>query len=178
VCLPLDAMTIRAFLQIDNLPLDEAVLRRLEPAARQAHEDYMKSATPKDDSLQPWDKLSDSLKLSNYHQVLYWENVLHQHGLGVRKLKARSKNGRPLSMTRLFGGKGIRKLTEMEHGRWNVERLSYGWRYAEKKDVPKKLSPYLIPWNKVPKHIQKFDLNAIRALPKNLERIGLELYKL
>jgi ppGpp synthetase/RelA/SpoT-type nucleotidyltranferase len=178
VRLPLDTMTLRAFVQIDNLPLNEADLLRLERAARQAHEDYTKSATPKDDSLQPWDNLAPSLKLSNYHQVAYWERVLRDHGLGLRELNSRDENRRPLSMARLLGAKGISKLAEIEHGRWNVERLSLGWRYADAKDVPKKLSPYLVPWKNVPKNIQKYDLEAIRTLPKKLQQVGLELYKL
>jgi len=41
-------------------------------------------------------------------------------------------------MTAVLGEKGVRKFAEIEHGRWNVERLSYGWRYAEEKDVLKK----------------------------------------
>ena len=171
-------MTFRAFLQIDNSPLKPDDLKRLEKAARQAHEEYMKSATPKDDSLQPWDNLSDPLKLSNYHQVAYWENVLRDYGLGLCKLSSRHEHRLPLSMTRLLGGKGIKKLAEIEHGRWNVERLSYGWRYAEAKDVPNKLSPYLVSWNDVPKKIQEYDLTAIRTLPKKLRQAGLELYKL
>ncbi|MCF7733000.1 MAG: RelA/SpoT domain-containing protein [Akkermansiaceae bacterium] len=55
--LPLDPMTVRAFLQIDPLPLPTGDLVRLEPAARQAHEAYTASARPTDDSMQPWEKL-------------------------------------------------------------------------------------------------------------------------
>ncbi|MGD0537503.1 MAG: RyR domain-containing protein [Verrucomicrobiota bacterium] len=178
VRLPLDAMTIRAFLQIDDLPLAPAALAGLEKAARMAHEDYMRFATPRDDALQPWESLADSLKQSNYHQVAYWEKVLLDHSLGVRPLSRRQSRGRPLSMTQLVGSQGIRRLAEIEHGRWNVERLSLGWRYAEKKDIPQKRSPWLIPWRDIPKHIRKFDLDAIVNLPKKLREAGLELYRL
>lgn len=78
--LPGDAMTLRAFLQIDLVPISDAERRRLERAAQMAHEDYVRSATPKEPSLQQWDQLSESLKLSNYHQVAYWEKVLGQGG--------------------------------------------------------------------------------------------------
>ena len=36
----------------------------------------------------------------------------------------------------------------------------------------KKLSPWLIPWNRVPPEIQKFDLDAIANLPKKLREAG------
>jgi hypothetical protein len=178
VRLPLDAMTIQAFLQIDDLPLAPAAVARLEKAARMAHDDYVKSATPRDDALQPWESLADSLKQSNYHQVAYWEKVLLDHGLGVRKLGRRQSQRRPRSMTQLVGPQGIRRLAEIEHGRWNVERLSLGWQYAEKKDVPQKRSPWLIPWRNMPEHIRNFDIVAIRNLPKKLRKAGLELYRL
>jgi ppGpp synthetase/RelA/SpoT-type nucleotidyltranferase len=175
--LPLDAMTLRAFLELDAAMLKEVDKIRLKRAAQMAHAAYVKSARPNDPSVQDWKDLPESLKLSNFHQVAYWERVLHEHGLGVRKLAAGTKR-RPLSMVAAVGRKGIRKLAKIEHGRWNVERLSYGWRYAEEKDVLKKLSPYLVPWNKVPRSIQEYDLVAIRELPTKLREAGLELYKL
>jgi hypothetical protein len=180
--LPKDAMTLRAFLQIGQKPISEADKKRLEPAARMAHEDYVRSATPKDPSLQPWEKLSPSLRDSNYYQVAYWEKTLREYGLGVRPLTEEDKRHDPLVMEQVLPKAGnknrIAELAELEHGRWNVERLGFGWRYAAEKDVSKKLSPYLIPWDQVPPEIQKFDLDAISNMPKKLREVGLELYKL
>lgn len=180
--LPNDAMTFRAFLQIDQQPLSAADKQRLKPAAQMAHADYVKSAAPKDASLQPWDKLSESLQLSNYCQVAYWEKTLRDYGLGVRPLTEADQAHPPLVMADVLpkqpGRDPIAALAELEHGRWNVERLSFGWRYAPEKDVAKKLSPYLIPWSAVPPEIQKFDLDAIASLPYKLRQAGLELYQL
>jgi len=180
--LPLDAMTLRAFLQVDNQPLSDADKKRFEMAARMAHEDYRRGATPKEPSLQSWDNLDDSLKLSNYYQVVYWEKVLREHGLGVRKLTEQDKKHDPLVMADVVDEKGIVKLAQMEHGRWNVERLSYGWRYAENKDIANKLNPCLVPWTKLKDikgtNYQLYDLDAIRGLPKKLREAGLELYKI
>ncbi|MBN2560008.1 MAG: hypothetical protein JXQ75_03660 [Phycisphaerae bacterium] len=176
--LPLDSMTLHAFIRIETVALDEKDKKRLEPAARRAHEDYAKSATPKEPSLQPWDKLDDALKLSNYHQVYYWQKVLKDFGLGVRRLTEEDRKHDPLDMVEAVGEDGIRKLAEMEHGRWNVERLGYGWRYAREKDIPKRLSPYLIPWDLVPPEIQKYDLEAIGGLPKKLREVELELVRI
>ena len=176
--LPLDAMTLRAFLKMGIRPLSEAAKRRLNKAARMAHADYLQSAAPKDLSFQPWDELEEGLKLSNYYQVAYWQDVLREHGLGVRELTRANARRAPLNLTRVLGREGILRLAETEHGRWNVERLAYGWRYAEEKDVARRLSPYLVPWNDVPKRIQQYDVVAVRNLPRKLREAGLELYKL
>lgn len=176
--LPIDPMTLHAFVRMDGLELGDAERKRIEPAARQAHEDYTRSAIPREPSLQPWDKLDDALKLSNYHQVVYWEKVLKDFGLMVRELTEDDRQHDPLDMVRAIGEEQIKKLAEMEHGRWNVERLGYGWRYAREKNIHQRLSPYLIPWGKVPPDIQEFDLKAIRGLSGKLRQIGLELVRI
>lgn len=182
VRLPLDAMTLGAFLRMDTAPLSDADRQRFEKAARMAHEDYIKSARPKDPSLQDWENLDESLKLSNYCQVAYWEGVLKEYNLGVRKLTRKDRKCSPLNLTKVVGEKGIRRLAEMEHGRWNVERLSYGWHHAEEKDVARKLNPCLVPWPKLRNingtDYQPYDINAIRGLPQKLREAGLELYRI
>jgi hypothetical protein len=69
----------------------------------------------------------------------------------------------------------IEIMAEMEHGRWNVERLSDGWRWGEKKDVDKKISPYLVGWDQLPENVKEWDREAVRAIPKLLESVGLEI---
>ncbi|MFZ0133455.1 MAG: RyR domain-containing protein, partial [Desulfobacterales bacterium] len=66
----------------------------------------------------------------------------------------------------------------MEHGRWNVERLLLGWRYAETKDISKKHSPYLIPWDALPPDIKEYDFKIILTLPGKFKAAGLEIYQL
>ena len=182
VRLPLDAMTIRAFLQTDGFELSEEDKDRFEKAAQMAHADYVKSARPKDPSLQDWEALPDSLKLSNYHQVVFWEKTLREYGLGVRELTKKDKKHVPLNMNRVAGKKGVLRLAETEHGRWNVERFSRGWRYAETKDVENKLNPCLVPWPRLVNingtNYQPYDIKAICGLPKKLREAGLELFKL
>lgn len=181
VRLPMDAMTIRAFLLVDELPLGEAQQKRLEKAARKAHEEYLASATPKDPSHQKWEELTPSLKLSNYHQVAYWEQMLKQHGLCIRPLTDEDRTHDPIKLEELIGEAGIQLLAEMEHGRWNVERLLRGWRHSQSKDIANKLNPCLVPWlalkNVDGKDFQPYDLKAIQGLPAKLREAGLELVK-
>ena len=119
----------------------------------------------------PWEDLPEALKVSNFHQVAYAENILKTAGLGIRRI---TDPGKPLvSMKDLLDKAGLERLAEMEHGRWNVERLLLGWRWAEAKDVGRKLSPYLVPWDKLPPEIQEYDLDAIRSLPRKFREAGL-----
>jgi len=172
VRLPFDAMTLRAFLLVDELPCEK---KEYEGAARQVHEAYVRSATPADSSLVPWHKLSPDLQVSNYHQIAYAVNILASAGLSVRTLDESA--GEPLDMEKELGGDGVRRLAKMEHGRWNVERLLRGWRFAPEKDVEKKLSPYLVPWDRLSAEIQGYDVGAIVNLPTSLREAKLDVFK-
>jgi ppGpp synthetase/RelA/SpoT-type nucleotidyltranferase len=175
--LPMDAMTLRAFLVIDQLP---GKRKEYEMAAKQAHLDYVKFATPKDPAFLPWDdeKHPEDFKLSCYHQVAYAEAILKSVGLGIRKLTNPKKKPFDIEAYLKKKKKSLEELAEMEHGRWNVERLLLGWRFAETKDVAKKQSPYLIPWHALTQDIQKFDFDIIRTLPGKFKAAGLEIYLL
>ena len=167
----MDPMTIRAFLLVDELPCKRD---EFAEAAQKTHEEYVKSAIPKEPSLLPWEDLPEALKVSNFHQVAYAENILKTAGLGIRPITDPGKP--PVSMTELLDKAGLERLAEMEHGRWNVERLLLGWRWAEAKDVGRKLSPYLVPWDRLPPEIREYDLDAIRGLPRKFREAGLEVY--
>ena len=169
--LPLDAMTLRAFLLTDQLPCKRDELAR---AAERSHEEHVRSVISQEPGLLPWKDLSEDLKLSNFHQVAYAEDILNTAGFGVRPM---DDPQRPLvDLQAALGEEGLSRLAEMEHGRWNVERLLSGWRHAETKDVVKKHSPYLVPWNKLPLDVRQYDLNVIRGLPARFREAGLEVY--
>ena len=56
----------------------------------------------------------------------------------------------------------------MEHARWNAERWLAGWRLG-KKDLIKKTSPWLLPWEELPDEIKEFDRQAVREIPLRLK---------
>ena len=124
----------------------------------------------------PWEALPEDLKLSNFHQVAYAANILETAGLGLRPIADPARP--PVQLDDVLGEGGVARLAEMEHGRWTVERLLLGWRYAETKDVSKRLSPYLVPWASLPREIQQYDLDAIRSLGAKFREAGLEIYRL
>jgi ppGpp synthetase/RelA/SpoT-type nucleotidyltranferase len=172
VRLPMDAMALRAFLLMDRLPdrRDD-----FAAAARRSHEEYVRTAIPEGSSLVPWGDLPEDLKLSNFHQVAYAANILETAGLGLRPITDAAKP--PVVLDEMLGEGGVARLAEMEHGRWTVERLLLGWRYAETKDVGQRLSPHLVPWTSVSPEIQRYDLDAIRSLPAKFREAGLDIYR-
>lgn len=148
-----------------------------EILARAIHEEYVRDQiksgkTPEmNPSMVSWDNLPEHLKESNRHQADH---------IGI-KLKAIQCDIDPLteidSELFQFTPEELEKLSEMEHERWNNERLQDGWVYGEKKDVNKKITPYLVPWNKLSEEIKEYDRNTVRNLPKFLEMVGFRIHR-
>ena len=127
-----------------------------------------------DPSFSPWDKLPKGLKESNFGQVDDIAGKLEMVGCSIEKIPSGSKKEKPF----VFTYDQLELLSEMEHGRWNVEKLFEGWKYAEEKDVNRKHSPYLVGWNDLTEKIKEWDREAIRAIPTILKKVGLRIRKL
>ena len=143
---------------------------QLEEAAKQIHLKYIESVKPTDLSLLHWDKLEDSLKHSNRDQAAFCEEILKSCGYEVRA----SQN---TAIMPEFTHEEVEQMAEMEHGRWNAERLLEGWRLGKDKDILKKISPSLIGWSEIPEKIKQYDRDAILNYGRLLEKAGLEVYK-
>jgi hypothetical protein len=65
-------------------------------------------------------------------------------------------------------------MAEIEHGRWNVERLLSYWSLGER-NIDKKTSPYLVSWSDLPESIRKYDRQAVVEIPNLLKRYGYEI---
>lgn len=168
--LPNDPLTVKCFIQkaaAAGFPDEKAQ----ETLARMVHEDYRKKhfRVKEDPSLLPWEDLEPDLKASNIHQVAFIETKLDAAGLTVRKKEP--------DAVRLFefSPEQIEVMAEMEHGRWNVERLSSGWTPGDRNSAAR-TSPYLVPWNRLTEKIKDYDRNTILQLPEMLKRSGYEIY--
>jgi hypothetical protein len=69
-------------------------------------------------------------------------------------------------------------MAEMEHGRWNLERIQNGWKRGVKKDIDKKISPYIVPWNELSDEVKKWDFDYVEGWPEDFKEAGIEIYKL
>jgi len=71
----------------------------------------------------------------------------------------------------------IEVLAEQEHEAWVKERIASGWTAGPSTDEKLKLTPYLIPYNKLPDEIKQLDRDPIENIPILLARIGMKAVK-
>jgi hypothetical protein len=164
--LPEDVMTLRAFIDPGQAALSGAAL---EAAAQVAHEMYVRQQLAAEQ--QPWQHLRPEFRDSTRQQVLYAAQILTQHGYQVAVLQ-------PDHVDPVFTPEEVEGMAEMEHGRWNVERLNAGWRPGEPKSIERQISPYLAPWGQVPERIKNYDREAVKGYPVVLRAAGLGIYRL
>jgi len=155
---------------------DEALLlaHEVHNFYRQERINSLKPDTQNIDDLKvvmPWDKLDPKLKLSNIKQVEFYEHLLNQVGLEIRK----SDNPKLFPLNDSF--KDLDRLAQLEHARWNAERIMAGWRYGITKDIFEKLNPYILKWDDLSEDIRKYDYDPIRNIPVLLAKIGFEVIK-
>lgn len=157
---PVDAMTIRAFLMWSQVPPE---LR--EPLARSLHNSYRRRQrrrkAPGDPALAPWDELIRTFRNSNLAQA---DDIPNKLALVGRKLD------RPGERLTLDLGE-VELLAELEHGRFNIERLLAGWRLGERR-VERGASPYLKPWNELTEEAKDYDREAIANIGPALRELG------
>ncbi len=174
--LPTDSQTLRVFVH-ELGATGRLQAQDREELARQAQAEYQKNQRKRnmqsDPSLADWDLLPPYLKASNYHQVDHIEEKLRNIGLRIEK------TGKiPAAPIHLKDEEElIEKMAEMEHGRWNVERIMAGWRPG-KRDVVRKTSPYLVPWNELSEEIKGYDRQAVRKNLASLSELGYRIVKI
>ncbi len=167
--LPADRMTLMAFLNSNPTWLDS---NDRETIAQAIHNNYRagkKRVSVKEDITNaPWSQLAENLKESNRCQADDINNKLSRIGCIIVKVTGR----KPVKMT--FSKAEIELMSEMEHGRWNIERLLDGWKLGPK-DTTRKTSPFLVPWAELPEEIKKWDRETVRKIPEFLAKVGLEI---
>jgi len=57
------------------------------------------------------------------------------------------------------------------------ERRRSGWKPVPEKDVKKKRTPYLVPWEDLDDEIKEEDREPVRNLPKYLAKVGYKIYR-
>lgn len=76
-----------------------------------------------------------------------------------------------------FTASEVECLAILEHRRWLHEREKAGWRYGSKKNVERKLSPYMVPWEELPDRAKEWNRSAVRSIPNLLASVNLAIVK-
>ena len=146
-----------------------------ETLAKAIHEKYLtaqannKKST--DPSMQPWATLNEDLKESNRRQADHIPEKLRKIGYGFVPV-----GRKPIII--IFSKQEIEPIAELEHERWVSDLQTNGWVLNKEKDIEKKQSPYLVPWNELTNEIKEYDRQAVRAMPEFLAKVGFEIYRL
>jgi ppGpp synthetase/RelA/SpoT-type nucleotidyltranferase len=172
VQLPVDVMTIRAFIGQGIKKLDPNIRDTIARAIHEAYRDVQINRKASiDPSLANWEDLIADLKESNRQQadhniqkLLFIDCTIHK------------ANGRDILLME-FTEDEVEFLAEMEHARWNAERLLSGWKLGNEKDVIKKISPYIVSWSELPDEVKEWDREAVRKIPEILAEAGLEVHR-
>jgi ppGpp synthetase/RelA/SpoT-type nucleotidyltranferase len=171
--LPSEAVIIREFKQPPTPSLDSGPREILGKAI---HDQYLekRKTTPQQKvaSLAPWKELPENLKESNRLQADQISEKLMLIGYGIRK--PLGKKARIVKFKRME----IEIMAEREHARWVIERLRDGWTYGPKKDVEKKISPYLAGWAALSEEIKDYDRDTVKRIPEFLAQVGWEVYRI
>ena len=172
VQLPVDGMTIRAFIGPGSQKLDPDIRDTIARAIHEAYRDVqINSKQSIDPSLADWEDLIADLKESNRQQADHNIQKLLLIGCTIHKAK-----GQDISLMK-FTEDEVEFLAEMEHARWNAERILSGWKWGNEKDVIKKISPYIVPWSELPDEVKEWDREAVQNIPKILANVGLEIHR-
>ena len=170
--LPADPKTLRSFVLPDGSQYESSVL---ETMAQEFHARYRagNSHKIKPDTLRLWKDLPETYQTANREQAAYAIRILDAAGFKVRKAK-----DKPVVFTG-FTAPEVELMAELEHGRWNIERLRDGWRPGVRDDA-KKTHNCIVPWCDLsdgPNGVKRFDRDSVRSFPEILALAGLEVFR-
>ena len=145
-----------------------------EPIAQAIHERWRQEAIAKRETAPSWQELDESRKESSRDQARHIPTQLRKIGCALAPLRA----GEAKDFT--FTDSEIKLLAIAEHERWNRERIANGWTLADKKNVERKETPYLLPWEQLNERypdIAELDVVFVAAMPAILASAGLQIIR-
>ena len=148
-----------------------------ERIAQAVHEHYVEQQriageTPKTNpSMVSWDELPEDLKESNRKQA---DSIIEKLQAIQCDIELLTDWDEELFK---FTPEEVEKLAIMEHNRFVTERTDQGYIFGKEKDITKKVSPYLKPYEDLPENVKEIDRNEIRTIPSILYRVDLKIIR-
>jgi RyR domain len=140
----------------------------IESIARAIHERWRSEQITAGKSAPSWDELDESRKESSRDHARDIPAKLHLVGCDIAPLRQRE------AKDFAFTAKEVETLAAAEHLRWMRERVADGWTAGDK-DVTRKTTPYLVPFEQLPADIAEYDRIFVREIPSLLVLAGLEV---
>lgn len=169
LALPIDKASTQA---LTTVPEQHFEANKLEEMAQVFHSQYALGNPQKlPPNMQPWDRLCDTFRTANLEQARYAVEILQVAGFKVKPAKGNA------DIFAEFTADEVEVMAELEHGRWNIERLRDGWRPGKPRDDTKKIHDCLVPWSELPEEIREYDRNAVRAFPEILAKTEMAIVR-
>jgi hypothetical protein len=150
------------------------LLENLEKLAIAIHNKYNQRQLERypDEALEypNFSDLPDSLKYSNLRQA---QGIITK--LDYMGWEMRPKDGQGV-VIREIAADVLEQLAEFEHEEWIKERLYSGWKYGKSKDIERKITPYLIPYEDLDEDIKEKDRDVIRNIPELLDQLDMAVF--
>jgi hypothetical protein len=169
---------IRVFGLLDRVLKPELLLMGThEILARFIHQEYLRDQLVKGEilrskaSLVYWDELPEGYKDSNRRQADYLGVKLATIGCYI--IPASGLKTDPIK----FAHGEVELMAKTEHEHFMEERIKDGWRYGTEEDVKRKISPVLVPWDKLTEEEKDKDRNPVREMPRFLARAGFQIFR-
>jgi hypothetical protein len=147
------------------------VISNIEELAKVTHDFYneLREKQGKRIEFKTFNDLSNDMKYSNFRQARSIPNKLSLIGCEIVPIKDKRKE------IKEFQEWEIEKLAIIEHDEWVKERISTGWVFDPVKNVEKKKSPYLVPWNELEDKIKDYDREPVQNIPEILNIVGMKV---
>lgn len=141
----------------------------VEPIAQAIHERWRSEQVSAGKPAPLWEELDESRKESSRDQARDIPAKLHLVGCEITPLRGKAKDFS-------FTDEEVETLAAAEHLRWMRQRIMDGWTAGDK-NVPRKTTPYLVPFEELPADIAEYDRIFVREIPGLLILAGLEVVR-
>jgi hypothetical protein len=160
----------------------ELIARALHEVYRQKRRDMAEEGTEEerrslasDPAMSAWEELSDDFKDSNRLQADDIPRKLRRVGVAGCYMAPDGSEDRPV--VEAFTKGEIELLAELEHERFNAERLQRQWGLGPR-DPSRRKNPFLVPWRDLEEKWRSLDRAAVACIPAVLAGCGYRVYRL
>jgi voltage-gated potassium channel Kch len=172
-----ESSPLRAF-GVLHAACDPRLIREdlVERIARVIHDQYRLARRGEGESIRTnqaladWEDLPPELRESNREQARDIGRKLRAVGCELIPRIRANGDGQ-------LRDEEIERLARIEHDRWRADHDAKGWRYAERRDLARKLHPALCSWEKLPDELRRRNHQAVRELTTILADAGFQIVR-
>jgi hypothetical protein len=178
--LHVDGQTFMSFLRSPKLPptLREKLAEGLFETYKKQRElmaktDEERKALLSDRSMVDWDELPGELKESTRAQA----DDIPRKLRAVNCFMLNEERSDPLVHIPEFTTEDLDMLSEMEHERFNAERLQRQWKMGPR-NSKQRTTPFIVPWRDLTQEWKDVDRVMVECVPRVLATAGYRIYRM